>query len=105
MYVGVWHNSASTCSSLAKRLPPLQRNASHRQRSPTRAHRKRHEPQQFHELRAAARVAVAAARSYPEDVNLRLVPLLALALCVGCASRYVTRGADLYAGGRYIEAA
>jgi len=50
-------------------------------------------------------VAIAAARSYPEGVNLRLVPLLALALCVGCASRYVTRGADLYAGGRYIEAA
>jgi hypothetical protein len=50
-------------------------------------------------------VAIASVRSYPEGVNLRALSLLLLALCVGCASRYVTRGADLYAGGRYIEAA
>jgi hypothetical protein len=30
---------------------------------------------------------------------------LALAAGVGCAAHYVSRGADLYAGGRYIEAA
>jgi hypothetical protein len=50
-------------------------------------------------------VAVAATRSYPDDVNFRTILLLALALCAGCASRYVVRGADLYASGRYIEAA
>ena len=31
--------------------------------------------------------------------------MFVLATSVGCASRYVARGADLYAGGHYIEAA
>jgi hypothetical protein len=34
-----------------------------------------------------------------------LILALALATGVGCAAHYVSRGADLYAGGRYIEAA
>lgn len=38
-------------------------------------------------------------------MRFRAAALFALTLSVGCASRYVTRGADLYAGGHYIEAA
>lgn len=39
-------------------------------------------------------------------MRLLHVTALALATCIaGCGVRYVTRGADLYAGGRYIEAA
>lgn len=38
-------------------------------------------------------------------MRLRVVPLLVLASLAGCANRYVTRGADLYADGHYIEAA
>ncbi|MGC4089987.1 MAG: hypothetical protein QM756_19280 [Polyangiaceae bacterium] len=36
---------------------------------------------------------------------MRLALLLWLPLVTGCASHYVTRGADLYAGGHFIEAA
>ena len=50
-------------------------------------------------------MAGAPAQRYPQGVRLRVAPLLVLALACGCASRYVTRGADLYAGGHYIEAA
>lgn len=35
----------------------------------------------------------------------RLLGLVAALATVGCGTHYVTRGADLYAGGHYIEAA
>lgn len=38
-------------------------------------------------------------------MRLCVAILFVLTTSVGCASRYVARGADLYAGGHYIEAA
>jgi hypothetical protein len=54
---------------------------------------------------AQALVAALCAESYHEPVTRVLLLALALAAEVGCAAHYVSRGADLYAGARYIEAA
>jgi hypothetical protein len=53
----------------------------------------------------AAAVAAAPAESYHRRVTRVLLFALALVVHTGCAAHYVNRGADLYAGGRYIEAA
>jgi len=50
-------------------------------------------------------VAALCAESYHDVVTRVLLLALSLATSVGCAAHYVSRGADLYAGGRYIEAA
>lgn len=52
-----------------------------------------------------APVAAARAESYHRGVTRVLMVALALVVGTGCAAHYVNRGADLYAGGRYIEAA